>query len=204
MKRLALVAAAGLAGCSLFAGKVSVYVENGADQPIEVVVDGGPPVSVPVGGVATIQVAPGSRKFTVRRGGSVVYDQAHDLAAEQDGAAKYVLNPDRTRRYQVATVQYKKKTYGSALPSFDPVWDVLQGLRLLEPDPWLQGPYHAVFDEPLPETIRVKEGETAFPKFKVCRLTSADYDLLVATKANRPSDYPPEVIAAVKRATLCI
>lgn len=205
MKRLALVAAASLAGCSLFGGKVSVYVDNGADQPIEVVVDGGAPVSVPAGGVATIQAAPGSRKFTVRRGGAVVYDQSHDLAAEQDGAAKYVLNPDRTRRYQVGAVYYKKKKpYGSSgLPSFDPVWDVLKDLRILEPDPWLLGPYHAVFGESLPETIQVREGDTPSPKFKVCRLTSADYDLLLATRAKRPSPYPPEVIGAIQRATLC-
>lgn len=202
-KRLLLSLIAVLSGCSLFRGEVSVYVDNGSTDPIEVSVDGGSPVPVAAGGVGTLKMTPGARRIVVRRRGEVVYDETRTLQVDAAGASKYVLNPDRTRRYVVAWVSYRRPGYQAR--SFDPVGDALQHLLPVEPGPWLKGAHHAVLGETLPETIQVKQGDNPAPRSRVCRVPPSDYDLLVAArKQGHARAGGDELVAAVQRASACL
>lgn len=190
--------------CGLFEPGVHVYVDNGGPVDLQVSVDEAPAVVVPARGYSVLKVKAGSRRFVVRRDGQVVHDQARDFPAS-DTVTKYVLNPDLTRRYVSESIGYRT---GPSAPRFDLGPDhALRTTVLLKGDPWVAGGFDALFDEKLPESVRVQRGTVQATRRRLCRLATEDHDVLAAAQAamrSKPgsilTSLPPQVEAALNRA----
>lgn len=156
---------------------VWIYVDNGSERPVSAMVDAGKPVTVGPGTAGFLKTTAGAHTVTVRDGSTVVYEGQKTLAARAE-VRKYVLNPDRTRRYVVETIHY-----GGRVPTVSlheaPEYAAnraLERISLRAPDPWVTGQFDEVFDERPPDTLRQNRGEVgAKVHLRLCRITAADY-----------------------------
>jgi hypothetical protein len=170
--------------CGLLEPKIWIYVDNGSSSAVEFRIDEEPSVEVPPQNVIVIKTRAGARHIVVRRGNETLFDETREFAETED-VSKYVLNPDKEHRYVMEAVKYRSRTNsfsGLNLPSIDALGDAVNRLRLLEPDPWVAGAYHDVFDEEPPETVREQLGVDV-RRYRLCRLDPEDYDLIMAAKA---------------------
>ena len=177
---VAVVALSASQGCSMFESRTLVYVDNGGTAEVEVRVDEAAPVTIAAGSYSAFKLKDGSHRFVVRRQGQVVYDQSRSFP-KSEKVAKYVLNPDMSRRYTSEAVGYTTYTSG---PRFgeDP-GQALRATALLKPDPWVAGSFDEVLDETPPDSVRVKRGEIGAHRNRLCRITPEDHDRLAAAKA---------------------
>ena len=201
----AVVVLCAAAGCGS-EPNVHVYVDNADAVAVEVSVDEAQGVAVPAGGQAVLKLKPGKHRFQVRRQGQVVYDQSRDFP-ESDKLTKYVLNPDRTRRYTSDSVTYRSYST-SGRPDQD-AGTALRATPLLKPDPWVSGGYDDVFDETPPDSVKLKRGTVATTRMRLCRITPEDHDRLATAQADylkalraRPAEMPSlddDTVAALNR-----
>ena len=156
---------------------VWIYVDNGGERPVTAMVDAGTPMTVGPGTAGLLKTTAGAHAVSVRDGSTVVYEGQKTFAARAE-VRKYVLNPDRSRRYVVETIRY-----GGSAPSLSlhqgPEYAAnraLERISLRAPDPWVTGQFDEVFDERPPDTLPQKRGEVgAKVHLRLCRITAADY-----------------------------
>src|SRR5438876_8567153 len=84
----------GSVGCG--SSDVWVYVDNAADKPMVVTVDGKEEATVEPGDFETLKCQPGERRIHVQCGDKILFDDTKDLQKSDTlGASRrYLFNPD--------------------------------------------------------------------------------------------------------------
>jgi hypothetical protein len=152
-----------------------------------------------------VETTAGPHRVAVREGARAVYEGQVTLP-EGDRPRTVLLNPDRQHRYVLQNVYYGKETapfdfYIPPSGDYD-VTRALAQLKLATPDPWVAGPFDAVFAETPP----APEKGVSTSRVRICHLTVEDHALLqrgVAEASQRPPHPLPAsgpMFDALKRA----
>jgi hypothetical protein len=194
MRRVVLFSVLGLAatGCvlyAIFAPNVTIYVDNGSQEPVNVFMDGAEKLVVAPGQADSFSCRSGAHQFVVKRGDKTVFEETKTVKSRGNaGRGKYLINPEATNRYRTKEMQY-----GMSIPSFQTYQDeedriglLVGNLNLVPPSAWIDVKPDYVL-EPAPSSV---QGKTYSSRTVLVRVSSADADLILTTltRWNRERD----------------
>jgi hypothetical protein len=189
----------GVVGLYVSGGGVSVFVDNGGKDPIAVIVEGQPEVTVAPGQFEVIKCEPGEKRIQLRCGQQVLFDGVKDLQKPDKTGTnrRYFFNPDNRNRYRTYTIEYGSNPFkelfqpGRKSPSEDALRSAYRELAaepiLLPPDAWFEVPdVHYVLATP-PDCVTTKGFSER--RAVMTRVDPKDYSFIEAARKNtNPSE----------------
>jgi hypothetical protein len=192
---------------------VTVYVDNGGREPLEVYFDGSHQGTVQPGTVLRVGCRHGPRHVRVMKGGQALLDEVKHLDGGFFGKGKYILNPGRENFYWHYRAEYATSHTAFRPQAFEPPpgqpRDVRAEFSILanqvnvrKAEPWLDvtGNDHVL--EPPPRTVQVRGSERVH-RDVVLRLPPADGQVLWQARQNQnPTDQDLNKLAEAVDRTL--
>ena len=87
---------------------VTIYVDNGTNQPMSVFIDGENVESVPANSLRKIRTRKGEHRIKVTSAGKTIFDETKQLKT-----SRYVFDPQSTHRYWIRRVKYELDKHGN-------------------------------------------------------------------------------------------
>ncbi len=176
------MAAAGVVLYLIFATNVTIYVDNGSEEPVAVFLDGARKLTVDSGQVDSFSCRSGAHRFVVQCGDRTVFEETKTVESRGNaGRGKYLINPEATNRYRTRNVEY-----GMSVPRFQTYYDEEDRVRLLAGDlnlvpasAWIDVKPDDVL-EPPPSSV---QGKIYSSRTALIRAPTADADLILTTLA---------------------
>ncbi|MCA9187288.1 MAG: hypothetical protein R3E01_03485 [Pirellulaceae bacterium] len=187
---------------------VYVYVDNGRDESITVLVDNEEVATVPAGEAGQIKVQTGERAIEVKCNGQTVYFSKKQVEPSNTMLImkQYMLNPDRQHRYLVYEVEYTTSLYDSLNSMAEKVGEqsddaamtaaladlqeLREDIRLMPAADWFEIPTGVYVLEDSPDEVHTRNMTTS--RFVLNRMAPDDYDY-VQTWINDESPKPEDV-----------
>lgn len=167
----AMVIGIGVVGLYMSGGGVYLYIDNGAEEPMVVTIDGKEEARIAPGEFAKISCQPGEKRLQVQCGQEILFDDIKNLEKlDRLGAnRRYFFNPDKRNRYRTYTVKYGSSPLEGLLrfekghPAADgrnairaACRDLVAEAKLLPPESWFEVPEGAYVLTKAPEFVTTK------------------------------------------------
>jgi len=164
---------------------VYLFVDNAGAEPAIVKLEGAAVLTVAPRSVGIVYTRHGDRQIRVERAGQPVFEKEITIDSPGFfGVSKYIVNPKQESGYWVWAKRYGQQFNPPTPDLHDPtaIYHLIaREIPLIGNMEWFLVPSDKsefVLTENPPDSIEVKNGQTAAVKYQVCRMERQEHDMI--------------------------